>query len=297
MYLGARWESIRLDSTGTGLDATQSTTQVLSPVAQTLYKFPDKSGRQLRLAVTRTFKAPEANQLTGRRNVAAENSRFTPDSSGNPNLQPELATGVDATYEHFWASGALFSVGGAVRRMTGYIRTTLAQDADGLWLSSPRNDGNVQVRTLEMELKFPLTLMWKTGPALDLRASVNRNWSHVDSVPFPDNRLDAQQPLSATLGLDYRRDKLSAGASMGFRAGGPLRISEQQSAQRYRQRDLDTYALLKLTPQYQLRVAVANLFGDDSRSRSRYLDANGASESWSAAHTSRRVQASLEVKL
>jgi outer membrane receptor for ferrienterochelin and colicins len=297
MYLGARWESIRLDSTGTGLEATQSSTHVLSPVAQTLYKFPDKSGRQLRLAVTRTFKAPDVSQLTGRRNVAAENTRFTPDSSGNPNLQPELATGIDATYEHFWAPGALFSAGGAVRRITGYLRTTLAPDAAGLWLSSPRNDGDVQVRTLEMELKFPLKLLWVTGPPLDLRASVNRNWSHVASVPFPDNRLDAQLPLSATLGLDYRRDQLSAGASMGFRSGGPLRISAQQSAQRYRQRDLDTYVLVKFTPQYQLRVAMANLFGDDSRGQSRFQDALGASDSWSGAHTARRVQATLEIKL
>jgi len=36
-------------------------------VAQTLYKFPDKSGRQLRMALTRTYKAPNTNQLSARR--------------------------------------------------------------------------------------------------------------------------------------------------------------------------------------------------------------------------------------
>jgi outer membrane receptor for ferrienterochelin and colicins len=105
MYLGARWESIRLASSGTGLDATTSRNAVLTPVAQTLYKFPDKSGRQVRLALTRTFKAPDMQQFRGRRYVAAYNTRFTPDSSGNPALEPELATGIDAAYEHFWAPG------------------------------------------------------------------------------------------------------------------------------------------------------------------------------------------------
>jgi outer membrane receptor for ferrienterochelin and colicin len=297
MYLGARWEGIRTESSGTGLDATDSRTHVLSPVAQTLYKFPGKSGRQVRLALTRTYKAPDVSQLSGRRYVAAYNTRFTPDSSGNPRLQPELATGVDATYEHFWAPGALFSVGGAVRHITGYIRNTLAEDANGLWLNSPRNDGDVQVRTLEMEVKLPLKLVWTAAPAIDLRASINRNWSKVDAVPGPDNRLDAQVPQSAVLGADYRRDKISAGGSLSVRAGGPLRISAQQSAQQYRRRDLDAYVLYKFTPKWQLRVALSNILGDDNRSLSRYQDDSGSSESWSLDHTAPRVQASLEIKL
>jgi hypothetical protein len=35
-----------------------------SAVAQTLYKFPDKSGRQLRIRLTSTYKAPNIVQLT-----------------------------------------------------------------------------------------------------------------------------------------------------------------------------------------------------------------------------------------
>lgn len=47
MYQGVRWEGIRTESAGSGLLTTQSRNHVLSPVAQTLYKFP----RQKRASV------------------------------------------------------------------------------------------------------------------------------------------------------------------------------------------------------------------------------------------------------
>ncbi len=296
MYLGARWEGIRTDSAGTGLVATQSRTDVLSPVAQTLYKFPDKSGRQLRLALTRTFKAPDTYQLSARRFQADLNTRFTPDQSGNPNLRPELANGIDLTYEHFWAPGAVFSVGASSRHIRDYIRSELTQDANGHWLIQPLNDGSAQVRTLDVELKFPLKVLRKDAPAFDFRASVNRNWSSVESVPGPGNRLDQQVPLSAVLGTDYRADKFSAGASFAFRTGGPVRVSEQQTSWMRVRRELEAYLLYKISPGLQLRTSVNNALGEDDRSASRYQDSQGASQSWSRNPRSARVQANLEIK-
>ncbi|CAN7437613.1 TonB-dependent receptor [Pseudoduganella sp. LjRoot289] len=296
IYQGVRWESIRTDSSGTGLQTTQSRNHVLSPVAQTLYKFPDKSGRQLRLALTRTFKAPATNQLSARRYEADLNTRFNPDYSGNPDLRPELANGIDLTYEHFFAPGAVFSVGTSQRKIKDYIRSKLTQDGRGYWLIQPLNDGNAQTRTLDVELKFPLKAIMKDAPGFDFRASVNRNWSKVDSVPGPDNRLDQQVPLSAVLGADYREDKYSAGASFSFRAGGPVRVSEQQSSRLQARRELEAYLLYKIRTGLQLRLAVNNALGQDNLSDSRYQDANGASQTWSRAPASARVQANLEMK-
>jgi outer membrane receptor protein involved in Fe transport len=297
MYLGLRWEGIRTDSSGTGLQTTESRNHVLSPVAQTLYKFPDKSGRQLRMALTRTYKAPNTNQLSARRYESDLNTRFSPDSSGNPALLPELANGVDLTYEHFWAPGALFSAGASVRRISDYIRSKLTQDSRGLWLIQPLNDGSAQVRTLDLELKFPLKTVLEDASPLDLRASANRNWSRVDSVPGPDNRLDQQVPLSAVLGLDYRQDKFNAGASFTFREGGPVRISEQQTSRLQARRELEAYLLYKFSLSLQLRLGVSNALGEDNLSDSRYQDVNGASQTWSRSPGSPRVQANLEVKL
>jgi outer membrane receptor protein involved in Fe transport len=296
VYLGARWETINTDSAGTGLQTTESRNRVLSPVAQTLYKFPDKSGRQLRLALTRTFKAPNTGQLTARRYEADLNTRFTPDSSGNPDLKPELATGVDLTYEHFFAPGAVFSVGTSQRRISDYIRSRLGQDARGYWLVQPVNDGNATVRSLDVELKFPLKAIMKDAPGFDFRASANRNWSKVDSVPGPDNRLDQQIPLTMVLGADYREDKYSAGASLSYRQGGAVRISEQQSSRLQGRRELEGYLLYKIRTGYQLRLAVSNALGEDNLGDSQYLDSNGGSRTWTRSPGSARYQANLEMK-
>jgi len=296
VYLGARWETINTDSSGTGLQTTESRNRVLSPVAQTLYKFPDKSGRQLRLALTRTFKAPNTGQLSARRYESDLNTRFNPDYSGNPDLKPELATGVDLTYEHFFAPGAVFSVGASQRRISDYIRSKLTQDGRGYWLIQPLNDGTATVRSLDVELKFPLKALMKDAPGFDFRASANRNWSRVDSVPGPDNRLDQQIALTLVLGTDYREDKYSAGASLSYRQGGPVRISEQQSSRLQGRRELEGYLLYKIRTGYQLRLGVSNALGEDNLGDSQYLDSNGGSRTWTRSPGSARFSANLEMK-
>jgi outer membrane receptor protein involved in Fe transport len=297
MYVGARWEGIRTESSGTGLATTVSDSHVLTPVAQTLYKFPDKSGRQLRLAYTRTFKAPETHQLSAHRYDADLNTRFNPDRSGNPALRPELANGLDLTYEHFWAPGAVFSASTSVRRIRDYIRSTLAQDANGLWLIQPVNDGSAEVRTFDLELKFPLkAVMGKDALPLDLRASLNRNWSKVASVPGPDNRLDQQIPLSAVVGADYKTEKISMGINYAVRTGGLVRISQEQSSRLALRRDLDGYFQYTVRKGLDVRLSIGNALGMDTINYSRYQDAGGTSETWSRNPSSLELRLNIGIK-
>jgi outer membrane receptor protein involved in Fe transport len=300
MYLGARWEQVRTDSDSQsseiGPAATSSRNQVLSPVAQTLYKFPDKSGRQLRLALTRTFKAPTTQQLIARRIEAPVNTQFSPDFSGNPELRPELANGIDLTYEHFWSPGALFSVTAGAREIDDYIRSRLGQDAGGRWIYRPFNAGRASVRSLEAELKFPLRSVVKTAPPLDLRLSVARNWSEVDAVPGPHNRLDAQTPLSANAGVDYKAGALTTGAAIAYRRGGWVQVSAQESQLIDSRRDIEAYALWKFSQRYQVRLALANLAQRDARSFRQFVDASGQRTSSFVSPNSTRVTLSLEAK-
>jgi outer membrane receptor protein involved in Fe transport len=297
IYLGTRWEGVQTESAGTGLAETQSRNHVLSPVAQTLYKFPDKSGRQLRMALTRTYKAPTVDQLTARRYEAALNTRFSPDSSGNPGLRPELANGIDLAYEHFFAPGGLFALNASRRNITNYIRTRLDVDAQGRWLYQPVNDGNALVRSLEMEVKLPLKLLSPLLEGFDARTSVSRNWSQVSTVPGPNNRLDAQTPLSANMGLDYKKGNLGLGASLAYQKNGWVRISEAQSQRQQSRRDLDAYALWKLNPRYSVRMTLGNILGMNNTSERLYDDAAGLSRQTSFQPGSMRVGANLEIKM
>jgi outer membrane receptor for ferrienterochelin and colicins len=301
LYLGARWEGVKTESEASGLPATTSNSHVLSPVAQTLYKLPAAEGssstRQVRLALTRTYKAPTIDQLTARRYESALNTRFNADGGGNPDLQPELAKGIDLTYEHFLPQGAMFSASASRREITDYIRTRLDLDPDGRWVYRPVNDGDALVRSFEAELKMPGKLLMEAMAAFDLRAAVTRNWSDVASVPGPGNRLDAQTPMSANLGIDWRKGDLSMGASLAYQQGGWVRISEAQSQRQQTRRDLDTYALWKLNPRYQLRFSVNNLLGMDSPSDRIYEDASGVSREIGLSPGSARVGLNLEMKL
>ena len=299
LYLGARWEGVRTDSEASDIPDTRSRNHVLSPVAQGLYKL--SGGRQLRLALTRTYKAPTVQQLTARRYEAPVNTRFNADAGGNPDLRPELADGIDLGYEHFYPEGAMWSASVSRRAISDTIRSRLDLDGNGRWVYRPLNDGDAVVRSLQLEAKLPDRALGKLfGPiaaGLDLRASFSRNWSALSSVPGPGNRLDAQIPMSATLGADWRRGGLSLGSSLAWQQGGWVRVSESQSQYQQSRRDLDAYVLWKLDPRAQLRLSANNLLGTDTRSDRLYEDAAGISreQSWQRGYP--RASLSLEMKL
>ncbi len=271
MYLGARWEGIRTHAEGNTFGSADASSSVWSPIMQTLYKIPGRKGDQLRLAITRTYKAPGLQSLSPRRVTNENNSSTEPDFQGNPNLKPELAFGIDAAWEHYWAEGALLSVSASSRRISDFTRTLVYFDG-ARWIATPSNQDSATTRSLEIETKFPLKAIMADAPAIDLRASVNRNWSRVESVPGPDNRLDQQTPLSATLGVDYKAGRLSTGGSFAYRSGGPVRVSLNQRAYSWPRRELDLYALWKFDAQRQLRLAVGNAFSQDFRNENAYED-------------------------
>jgi outer membrane receptor protein involved in Fe transport len=264
-------------------------------VAQTLYKLPGTKGDQLRLAVTRTYKAPGQQQIIPHRFTSVNNSQTEPDSIGNPYLKPELALGIDASYEHYWAEGALLSASVSSRRITDYTRNMVVFDG-ARWVSTPTNNGNARTYGLELEAKFPLKAVMETATNLDLRASLSRNWSTVDSVPGPDNRLDGQTPLSATLGADYKNGPLTVGGSYVFKNGGFVRVSGNQIGYQSVRRDLDLYALWKFNPKLQVRVATANLLAQDTISQSAYTTAAGTQTSRTLNPVHRSVRATVEMK-
>lgn len=270
LYMGARWEGIRIHSEAHASEAVTSTSRIWSPVLQMLYKIPDTKSNQLRLALTRTYKAPAVNNLTPRRLVALNNSPTEPDRVGNPTLQPELALGIDASYQHYWDEKSMLSISVSTRDIENYTRTALSF-ANGRWVGQPINDGDARTHSIELETRFPLRTFWKSGPALDLRASVSRNWSRVARVPGPDNRIDQQTPLSAVAGVDYRTGALGAGATYTFKNGGTVRIADNLAAYQSVRRDLDAYLTWRLGPGDQLRFGLSNILQQDQITERTYL--------------------------
>ena len=293
---GLRWEGINTEVSGSNFVDSSTRSSVFSPLFQTLYKLPGTKGDQLRFAVTRTYKAPNVQSLIPRRFSSTNNSATEPDFIGNPDLKPELALGFDASYEHYFAEGAMVSISGTVRKISDYTRNGTFLEADGRWVTKLVNDGNANTRGIELEAKFPLKAVMKDAPAVDLRANFARNWSSVDAVVGPNNRLDAQTPFSATLGADWKKGQLTAGGSYSFRSGGPVRLSVNQSSYTTARRDLEMYALWKFDAKQQIRFTASNLLEQDFVNETTYQDVTGTLKSRSTSPGTLAMRVQMEVK-
>jgi outer membrane receptor for ferrienterochelin and colicins len=269
-YLGVRWEGLHTATDGRVLDQVRSRASVLSPIANLLWKLPDTEKDQLRFSLSRTYKAPTARQLVPRRYTTnTGNSQINSDFRGNPALRPELAWGVDAGYEHYYNKSGLFSLSGYARKIDDVTVTTLDTSARP-YISSPANNGQATVWGIEWDTRHAL------GARVDLRANAARNWSRLDAVPGPDNRLAGQVAATANLGLDLRRTPAhTVGMNLNLQFGGALRQSAQLREYTGPVRTLDVYSLWKIDETTQLRLSGADLLAPDRSSSRSYLDDEG----------------------
>jgi outer membrane receptor for ferrienterochelin and colicins len=271
MYLGLRWEGIRTRASGNAFASTRNGSGVWSPIMQTLWKIPGRKGDQVRFALTRTYIAPDLWSLVPRRQAYENNSATEADFQGNPNLKPELAWGIDAGYEHYWAENAMVSLSTSVRRIEDYTSNRIYFDGYR-WIFTPVNDGRADTRSLELETKFPLTSLFPGMPSIDVRAGVARHWSRVASVPGPDNRLERQTPLSANAGLDYTKGALSLGASVAHKRNGRVRVTSNRWYYSEARTDVDAYAAWRFDPRRVLRLSLSNLLREDQGFEPSYAD-------------------------
>ena len=170
---------------------------------------------------------------------------------------------------------------------------------NGAWVSSKANQGSARVFGLAVDSRWRLRATWPAAPDTELRASVSRNWSYVDQVPGPDNRLDSQIPLSANLGLDWRASDLplTIGGSLAYRGRARARTSLTQSNSSSAMKTLDMYVLWKLTPAVQLRATVSNALHPTDVSTDTYFDANGTLRQITNAPGDPTFRVGVEVKL
>lgn len=290
MYLGLRWERIETLSDGSGFDSIHHRASVLSPMLQSLWRLPGTKNDQLRLSMSRTYRSPTLASLIPRPYTSTNNRPLNPDQQGNPNLRPELATGLDLAYEKYWVDDAQVSLGGYVRRIEGVIRDE-TRLIDGRWVASPFNGGDATAWGLEMDTKFALKHLIAQAPGVDIRFNLTRNWSKVDDVPGPDNRLDEQPKLSSNLSADYKLSPTwTMGTSYTYRSGESVRTTHSQTSSQSARRELDVYSLWTLAAKTKLRVSAGNLLEQDIATGSRYFDANGMQQ------TERRRQAAVIVR-
>lgn len=298
VYLGLRWEGIETRSEGNTYAAIRNRSSVASPIVNLLWKLPGTQKDQVRLGLSRTYKAPNIQELVPRRFFAPNNTPTTPDFIGNPNLKPELSLGLDAAYEHYPAGGGNVSLSVFHRRVEDIVQREVVFE-NGLYISRPANIGNGTVSGVEFDAKGKLSQLWEGAPGVDLRANFSVNRSKVDYLPGPFNRLDEQVPWNGTIGADYRFSPLplTLGTSYTARAGGTVQTSLSQTLFRSVNRQLEAFALWRFSPAVQLRLSVQNILAQDTLVVNRFTDPTGVTERSSIDPRFRRFSFLWEFRL
>jgi iron complex outermembrane receptor protein len=299
IYLGLRWEGIRTTSSG-GASEVKNMSRVWSPVLHTVWRIPGFEKDQVRASLTQSYRAAPLNDMIASPSFATYNARVSPDRSGNPNLKPELAKGIDLAYEHYLGKSGILSASGFIRNVDNLIRRVITerQTSQGMrYLSSPQNIGSARTSGIELEAKFQLAELLSNSPDIDFRSNYSRFWSNVEGIPGPNNRLDGQAGQTANVGLDYRMKArpLTLGASYNWTPAVLVQTSALEASAAGAKRQVDLYGLWKFSAATQLRLSVNNLLAEDYVT-ARYLTAPTGYVTTSA-HTDPTVGLRFEMKL
>ena len=315
-HAGLRWEGITTRSSGDANNpATNNTSSVWTPLAHAVWRPEPQSRDQVRFSLTRSYRSPTLSNLIARPSI---NTRYpapgpnTPtqaDRAGNPNLRPELASGLDVAYEHYLGAGGLVSANVFHRSITNFMRSVTTLETVSWSPGQPRyvarmqNVGDAVTQGIELEAKFRLSEVLSEvmtdAPKLDLRTNLSFFRSRVQGVPGPDNRLDQQPDYTANLGLDYRLPglPLTLGGNLNWTPAYNTRISDVQLAFQGRKAQFDAYALWVFSPSLQLRLTASNIGARDYVTASS-IDVAGVREtSTTTAPTYLNFQVKLELKL
>ena len=290
-YIGLRGERIVTKSGDDSAGSVENVSRVVSPLWHLNYKIDPKGKELIRASLTRTYKAPGLNQMLAREQISGlfplldangnpqTNTALAPDSIGNPNLKPELATGLDIAYEKYLAGGGMFSIGAFHRSVTNLIRTVTDLNPETVpWSTVPRyvartvNFSKAQTTGLELEVKGRAgELMPGLVDArlpLNLRAAFNLYHSEVEALPGPNNRLVGQQPWSANLGMDYRLKSLpvNTGFSLTYMPGYTTTQTTEQATEQSRTRGLDMFAQWIVNKTTSMRLSMNNAVPVDTQS-------------------------------
>jgi len=275
-YAGLRGETIATQSTAANYSVSNRSS-VVTPLFHAVWKFEENSRDQIRASLTRSYRSPALQDLIAKPSVNSQypcpdNAPCGPnqvnyaDRSGNPNLKPELAVGLDLAYERYLSKGGILSASVFYRRISDLMRkVTSLQTVPWAnvprWVSSPQNIGNASTMGLELEAKFRLDEYFPEAWPVSIRSNLSLFNSKVDGIPGPNNKLDQQPRGTANLGADYklRSLPLSLGAGLNWTPSVTIQQSVMTEAHNSRKVVLDAFALWSINPSTQLRLSASNL--------------------------------------
>lgn len=308
-HAGVRYERI-LTEGQVSEEFKRNKSEVWTPLIHALWK-PDPAKRdQVRMSLTRSYKTPTLYNMVAplrySRNysLSVTNDPIEPDRVGNPDLKPELATGIDLAFERYLEGGGVLSANLFRRNIQDLIRyqtslQTVSWSSQPRWVSSPQNVGDAVTQGLELEAKFRLNQAWTQAWPVDIRSNISFFRSKVKDVPGPDNRLDQQPSMTANLGADYRLRgmPLTLGGHVNWNPDYETRRSQEQLSYQGIKRVVDVYGLWRFSAATALRLTVSNLLPRDYETATTFNTGTQSETARTTDRNWRNIQLRLEMKI
>jgi outer membrane receptor for ferrienterochelin and colicins len=308
-YAGIRYETI-LTEGQVSEELKRNKSQVWTPLLHALWK-PDPAKRdQVRMSLTRSYKTPTLYNMVAPLRysrdypISVNNVPTQPDRIGNPDLRPELATGVDLGFERHLEGGGVLAANVFCRNISDLIRyqtrlQTVPWSSQQRWVSSPQNVGDAVTQGIELEAKFRLNQAWAAAWPVDIRSNLSFFRSKVKDVPGPDNRLDQQPSMTANLGADYRLRgmPLTVGGNVNWNPDYDTRRSQEQMSYQGIKRVVDVYGQWRFSSATALRLTVSNLLPRDYETATTFNTGTQQETARTTDRNWRNIQLRLEMKI
>ena len=223
------------------------------------YRFQKTSADIFRLSLARTTRRQDFRELQpfSQRNQPRDGDTLI----GNPNLDPEFSSGIDAGFEHrFRHQEGLLGLNFFYRNIENLMVTTQI----GGDLFQPINQGNGEVYGLELDLGFPLDSLKLPNISIYTNLTLQRS-RMKDPLTGGDPQFNAQPDNVINFGLLHYLPSLRASYGLNWLAqgGASERFLTESVAITYGQ-DLEFILEKKWGDQTSIRLGAKNLL-DSSR--------------------------------
>jgi len=222
----------------------------VSPKLGAVWQFADQWS--LFGGYARGFRSPPYNDV----NIGFTNLLFGYTAIANPDLKPETSDGLEAGLR-FTGDAVYASVSGYYNRYDDFIESLrfIGFNDEGLMVYQSQNIAEAKIYGVELKAGLDIGALSEKWEGWSLRGAAAWSRGEDETADVP---LDSVDPLTATLGIAYKRDAWGAELAGRF-VDRKDRVSDPSLYQQAGYGVVDLYAHWSFTPGVTVNLGVFNL--------------------------------------
>lgn len=276
---GIRYEWTDTDVAGNTDTSSKNNDAVWNPSLHYLFKWSDKTN--VRASITRTVRRPKFDELAPYVD-SKDGTLSKPDKAGNPDLLPEIATGIDVGMEHYFAKHAgNIDINVFYRSIDDKIQTRVsANPSVGRFEEKPENVGEATLKGIELDVSRNMAFIGFDN--LTLKGNV----TFLDGE-ITDENTGAKTPFKEqvdyvyNLGFDHKLSDSGVSWGMNFNKISKRETDEIKDGKRTMEllepeEHLDLYVKKSLGKQFELQFSAQNLLEAEKDKQKTIFNADGS---------------------